>query len=102
MMSTWLDLGFLPSERQMGSSGKIVAPKVYIACGISGASQHLTGMSDSKMIIAINKDPYAPIFGGADYGIVDDFQSVIEEGLAPATGILRLNKGVDKIAIPFL
>ena len=72
-----VDRNWLPKERQVGISGKTVKPKVYIAIGISGAFQHITAMQGSETIIAINKDPRAPIFGVADYGIVDDFQNVI-------------------------
>jgi len=72
-----VDRNWLPKERQVGISGKTVKPKVYIAIGISGAFQHVTAMQGSETIIAINKDPRAPIFGVADYGIVDDFLNVI-------------------------
>jgi electron transfer flavoprotein alpha subunit len=72
-----VDRNWLPKERQVGISGKTVKPKVYIAVGISGTFQHVTAMQGSETIIAINKDPRAPIFGVADYGIVDDFQNVI-------------------------
>jgi electron transfer flavoprotein alpha subunit len=72
-----VDRYWLPKERQVGISGKTVKPKVYLAIGISGAFQHVTAMQGSETIIAINKDPRAPIFNVADYGIVDDFQNVI-------------------------